>query len=168
MIARVAGDHRLFLPSAPRVRGAQSVARPNCSVTPSASPAGPSPARPADRVIRAAVRASNREQRTTTSLGRAAAAVLGDGQPAPAACTRSALALPSDRWAGVGYDGSAYSAISAGRRFQVVFKKARRCFEFYDRSVHPMQVVHSVREGEGGGALAEWLSKLVERVLAVS
>ena len=89
-------------------------------------------------------------------------------QPAPAACTRSALALPSDRWAGVGNNGSAYSAISAGRRFQVVFKKARRCFEFYDRSVHPIQVVHSVLEGEGGGALAEWLSKLVERVLAVS
>ena len=83
-------------------------------------------------------------------------------------CTRSALALPSDRWAGLGNDGSAYSAISAGRRFQVVFNKPRRCFEFYDRCVHPMQMVHSVREGEGGGALAEWLSKLVERVLPVS
>ena len=33
-------------------------------------------------------------------------------QPALAACTRSALALPSDRWAGVGSDSWAHSAIT--------------------------------------------------------
>jgi hypothetical protein len=60
------------------------------------------------------------------------------------------------------------SGKNAGRRFQVVFNKPARCFEFYDRSVRPMQIVHSVRQAEGGGALVEWLSRLTEQVIPIS
>ena len=53
-----------------------------------------------------AVRASDRGQRTTTTAVRAAVAVPRRRwrQPAPAACTRSVLALRSDRWVGAGSD----------------------------------------------------------------
>jgi len=57
---------------------------------------------------------------------------------------------------------------NAGRRFEVVFNKPERRFDFYDRTVRPKQMVHSVRQMEAGGALVDWLSRLTEQVIPIS